>query len=851
MPAKTHLMHGRDHLESGADPIPGLVVPTFAASYHDTVVAEPSLVAYWPLNELSGDALDLSGHNHPLPAANFVPPVTQGSAGPFPDDPAQTAYTFGGGYLTRNDSGLDATGGTGVSFECWLYPTAAPALTAFVAQDSSGDRSVVSYQLQFRSGRNVFWAVATTHQIDSVVTIPLNAWTHIVGTGDAADTLRLYFNGAQVASGSPADPVAAGGVFLLGSAQNVPGTFFPFTGRIAQVALYNAALSAATIAGHYNTGVASGSASYPYVTSLAATGQPGLDGAVTLSAGTNVTLTQTGQNIAIASTGGGGGAPSGPAGGSLAGTYPNPTIAANAVGAPELASTAVTAGSYGDATHVGQFTVDADGRLTAAANVAVSAGIPAAIVDVKGDLIAATANDTVARLPAGTNGQTLTPDTAQTTGLKWEDRAVWRSGTGVPANTLGVVGDFYVNLANSDVYQKQTVAGTPTYFGFHATSGTDVSPSPDTKYVQRYAATATGNVTTGRLKVKGGGAGNSKVRMLVYADSSGAPGALLGQSNEVTILSAAAYAFVDFTFPTPFAVTNGTNYWIGHIQDQAITVQTGPTGLDWLRNSDTYSDGATNPFGTPITLSAFAQFGYEIGVGGSSSDQYVLIGSIIGGIPAAIVDVKGDLIAATAADTVGRLAAGTNGQLLAADNTQTTGLRWTAAPLTVTYGTTLPASPVDGQEAILVDSTSNPTYQWRFRYNASSTSAYKWEWVGGSPWISDVATGESTTSTTPVGLTTPQFLNTPRAGDYLVRVSAQASLTVAAFNVFVGVGVTASYYTQVGVASPNANYSVHLAREARLNGRIAAETLAFVVSVDSGTGTFRNRSLVIFPTRVS
>lgn len=47
-------------------------------------------------------------------------------------------------------------------------------------------------------------------------------------------------------------------------------------------------------------------------------------------------------------------------------------IAAGAVGASELASTAVTPGTYGDATHVGQFTVDADGRLTAAADVAIT-----------------------------------------------------------------------------------------------------------------------------------------------------------------------------------------------------------------------------------------------------------------------------------------------------------------------------------------------------------------------------------------------------------------------------------------------------------------------------------------------
>lgn len=41
-----------------------------------------------------------------------------------------------------------------------------------------------------------------------------------------------------------------------------------------------------------------------------------------------------------------------------------------------------------------------------------------------------------------------------------------------------------------------------------------------------------------------------------------------------------------------------------------------------------------------------------------------------------IVDAKGDLIAATAADTVARLAVGTNGQVLTADSTAATGLKW-------------------------------------------------------------------------------------------------------------------------------------------------------------------------------
>jgi len=59
-------------------------------------------------------------------------------------------------------------------------------------------------------------------------------------------------------------------------------------------------------------------------------------------------------------------------------------------------------------------------------------------------------------------------------------------------------------------------------------------------------------------------------------------------------------------------------------------------------------------------------------------------------VPKTIVDAKGDIIAATAADTVSRVAIGTNGQVLTADSTAATGLKW-AAPAASGAGGSYPS----------------------------------------------------------------------------------------------------------------------------------------------------------------
>ena len=97
-----------------------------------------------------------------------------------------------------------------------------------------------------------------------------------------------------------------------------------------------------------------------------------------------------------------------------------------------------------------------------------------------------------------------------------------------------------------------------------------------------------------------------------------------------------------------------------------------------------------------------------------------------------------------------------------------------APPIAVGYGTTLPASPADGQEYILVDSLTNPTYQWRFRYNADRVSVQmgvrrRLDAAGA------VTTQENTSSATFVALATPgPQMTLPRAGEYDFRWGAIA-----------------------------------------------------------------------------
>jgi hypothetical protein len=89
----------------------------------------------------------------------------------------------------------------------------------------------------------------------------------------------------------------------------------------------------------------------------------------------------------------------------------------------------------------------------------------------------------------------------------------------------------------------------------------------------------------------------------------------------------------------------------------------------------------------------------------------------------AIVDAKGDIISATAADTPARLAVGANGTVLTADSTTATGLKWATASSGLDLINTTSFSAVSSQSINDVFSTTYDNYLILIKGDASGASA--------------------------------------------------------------------------------------------------------------------------------
>lgn len=125
-----------------------------------------------------------------------------------------------------------------------------------------------------------------------------------------------------------------------------------------------------------------------------------------------------------------------------------------------------------------------------------------------------------------------------------------------------------------------------------------------------------------------------------------------------------------------------------------------------------------------------------------------------------------------------------------------------------------PAGPNDGD--IWIATMANGV-RWQFQYNATSISAYKWEYIGGSELSSEVAASSTTNSGVYVdpngGVCSITLL---RAGDYDIRFGANLEISTPVANAQI------VYGTSIAGAAPDNNYAITLYE----NGGVAVEISA-------------------------
>ena len=104
----------------------------------------------------------------------------------------------------------------------------------------------------------------------------------------------------------------------------------------------------------------------------------------------------------------------------------------------------------------------------------------------------------------------------------------------------------------------------------------------------------------------------------------------------------------------------------------------------------------------------------------------------------ALVDAKGDLLVASAADTVTRLAAGTNGYILTANSAATNGIEWAAAPAVGTFESSITFEGSSADDFETTVQVTNPTADRTITFpDASGTVAL----------TSDITVSASSTNT--------------------------------------------------------------------------------------------------------
>lgn len=243
-------MHGRDHLPTGADPIPGLCtdcVPGTTNPLDQLILTDPCLVAFWKLNETAGDiAADSGPDGYDLASGPLDPPTWGQPSGPPGEQSA--GFAAGDGLST---SSIPALSGD-LTVEIWysrndnaggqLISQGNPATNSpgwqLYAQNAAEGSTLRPQLIVGRSSGIISY-------IEADNTTVIGTWYHVVATRESSEW-KMYVDGVQQATTITPTYNTATGLYI---GDDTGGG--AINGSLSYAAIYNCALTAEQIDAHY------------------------------------------------------------------------------------------------------------------------------------------------------------------------------------------------------------------------------------------------------------------------------------------------------------------------------------------------------------------------------------------------------------------------------------------------------------------------------------------------------------------------------------------------------------------------------------------------------------------------
>lgn len=199
-------------------------------SYQQTILSNGPIL-YYRLQDAahSSTVVDASGNAN---AGNVNGTITFAQSGPWNGDNS-ALFDGSSGYITTG-SALSAYANNGISLEAWIYASAYAGTEVLIDN--------IGHTLSLVSSGELRISVNSGGQILTYNTpLSTGVWHMVVGTWDGS-TINLYVDGSAVATGSySATPSIVGNTCYIG-ASATPNHYF--SGNMAEVAIFNSALTA-------------------------------------------------------------------------------------------------------------------------------------------------------------------------------------------------------------------------------------------------------------------------------------------------------------------------------------------------------------------------------------------------------------------------------------------------------------------------------------------------------------------------------------------------------------------------------------------------------------------------------